>query len=37
MTDQQSKNVDTSQYQEEYQLQKDDTLDIALLANVVGK
>lgn len=37
MTNQQPENVDTTQYQEEYQLQRDDTLDIALLANVVGK
>lgn len=37
MTDQSKQEVDTSQYQEEYQLQKDDALDIALLANVVGK
>jgi len=37
MTDQPKQSVDTSQYQEEYQLQKDDALDIALLANVVGK
>lgn len=37
MTDQTNQQVDTSQHQEEYQLQQNDALDIALLANVVGK
>lgn len=37
MTDQPKQQVDTSHYQEEYQLQQNDALDIALLANVVGK
>lgn len=36
MTDQ-STGIDTSAHQEQYQLQKNDALDIALLANVVGK
>lgn len=30
-------NIDTSAHQEEYQLKNNDALDIALLANVVGK
>lgn len=36
MTDQSPK-VDTSAHQQEYQLKQNDALDIALLANVVGK
>ena len=30
-------NIDTTAHQEEYQLKNNDALDIALLANVVGK
>lgn len=37
MTEQPKQSVDTSQHQEEYQLQQNDALDIALLANIVGK
>ena len=37
MTDQPaSQEIDTSRHEQEYQLKHDDTLDIALLANVVG-
>jgi hypothetical protein len=36
MTDQPGQSVDTSQHQDEYQLQQNDALDIALLANIVG-
>lgn len=37
MTDKTNQQVDTSQHEEEYQLQQNDALDIAILANVVGK
>ena len=36
MTDQQPQEIDTSRHEDEYQLKQDDTIDIALLANVVG-
>lgn len=37
MTDPTQEQIDTTKHQQEYQLQKEDALDIALLANVVGR
>lgn len=37
MTDPTQEQIDTTKHQQEYQLQSEDALDIALLANVVGK